>query len=502
VFVIAGVILLLSCLAMVELWLPEPQVHDEFSYLLQADTFVHWRLANPPHPLWKHFENFHIIQQPTYASKYPPGQGFFLAVGKILGHPILGVWISTALAGAALFWMLCALFPGPWALVGTALAVFNPQVLLWNWSYYGGSVALLGGALVLGGATRNLKKPAPRPSVLMGLGMGILCLTRPFEGFALTVLVTILCSVTYWKRAWDWKPYWLDFIFPVACVVVPVLLFQAFYNFRVTGNPAKMPYTVYEETYSQAPLFLWQSPRPQKPQYSNEQMARLYAEWVDPIYYWQRTLRGFLRYLADKLGLYGWLVWDGLIVVWVVPSILAVKRRPNSRLVVSLLILAFVITFVGPVWAWPHYSAPFYPLLIALLVFAMREAWTWRWSNRRWGRWATRFIFLFLCVHAVAEFVAIQKSFQRSWQYQRAGLEASLRADGKKHLVIVRFGPRHDIHEGWVWNSADIDRASVVWAWDLGEGENQRLRDYFKGYETILMEPDSGKNTKLGPAEH
>ena len=58
---------------------PYPAIHDEFSYLLAADTLAHGKLANPSPLSPDHFESMHILVQPTYASKYPIGQPAFLA---------------------------------------------------------------------------------------------------------------------------------------------------------------------------------------------------------------------------------------------------------------------------------------------------------------------------------------------------------------------------------------------------------------------------------------
>ena len=63
---------------------PVPSIHDEFEDLLMGDTFAHFRLTNPAHPMAAHLETFHVLQLPTYTGIIPPMQGLLLAAGKII----------------------------------------------------------------------------------------------------------------------------------------------------------------------------------------------------------------------------------------------------------------------------------------------------------------------------------------------------------------------------------------------------------------------------------
>src|SRR6202045_3752004 len=122
---------------------PTPDIYDEFSHLLVADTLRHFRLANPPHALPQFFETFFVLQSPGYSSIYPIGQGLALAVGwTLFGTPWAGVLLSTAAFCSLCYWMLRGWTTPSWALLGGLLAVieFGP-LNQWMNSYWGGALS-------------------------------------------------------------------------------------------------------------------------------------------------------------------------------------------------------------------------------------------------------------------------------------------------------------------------------------------------------------------------
>src|ERR1700676_1300505 len=234
-FIVIGVRLAL----LPQLPVPVPSIHDEYSYLLIADTLTHGRLANPTHPMWMSFETFHVNWFPTYSSKYPPGQGAVLALGQLLTHPWIGVILSVAAMCAAILWMLQAWLPARWAFLGGVLVALKFGISsYWINSYWGGAAAALGGALVLGALPRIAKRAKVRDAILLGLGVAILANSRPYEGFLFCIPAGLWFS--WWligkTKARPPLRVRLQNVFaPLAVVVVLSAVFMGYYNWRLTG---------------------------------------------------------------------------------------------------------------------------------------------------------------------------------------------------------------------------------------------------------------------------
>ncbi len=252
--------------------IPQPFIHDEFSYLLAADTFASGRLTNPTHPLWTHFESFHIDQQPSYMSMYFPAQGLMMAAGQVLfGRPWYGVLLSVGLMCAALCWALQGWLPPGWALLGGMLAVIRLG-LFSNWvnGYYGGAISATGGALVLGALPRLKRRVNVRDAMVLACGAILLANSRPYEGLLVCGPAVAVLFFPAIQKPWS-------LVAPSILVLIAAGL-MAHYNQRVFGSALTLPYQINRITYASAPVFLWEPPRP-APEYRSKEMHDFFQIW-------------------------------------------------------------------------------------------------------------------------------------------------------------------------------------------------------------------------------
>src|ERR1700680_1776644 len=350
---------------------PVPGIHDEFSYLLMADTFAHGRLANPPHPMWISFETFHVNWFPKYASMYPPAQGFVLALGQILGHPWIGVMLSDAAMCAAILWMLQGWFPARWALLGGVLVALKFGIAS-NWmnSYWGGAAAALGGALVLAALPRIAKRAKVRDAILLGFGVAILANSRPYEGFLFCIpagLWFLWWLIGKTKARYPLHVRLQNVFAPLAVVVVLSAVFMGYCNWRLTGNPLLLPHVLNTRTYHTTGLFLWDHKKPEM-HYRNQQFEDFYNVWERDNY--DNTWADVARVSEEKLIRCGLTYfWVGELLLLPTVPFLFCDRKMRLFLATFLLVTAGVFVVI---WSNAHYAAPLTCVIFALTVQAIR----------------------------------------------------------------------------------------------------------------------------------
>jgi hypothetical protein len=477
---------------------PAPKFHDEFSYLLAGDTFASGRLANPTHPQWRHFETFHVIHTPSYASKYPPGQGLFLALGQwAVGEPLAGVWLLSAIGAVAVYWMLLGWTSPGWAAVGGLLFLLQPGYqLVWAQSYWGGTLALAGGALVFGAAVRMRRRSQVVDAAAMSVGATALAVSRPFEGF-------VFCVLTGAWVLWSWArlgpPPWRRLLVRTALPQVVVLGVAAallgVYHRAVTGDPATFPYVVHERQYAQAPMFLGQEPSTNRV-YNNEMIERFHSRWAMDWHRKQQTLAGVLR---TKLEMTGHAVSLCLPPLLAIPLLFLRPWRTGRLTPVVVVFLAAFFASMASLWNFPHYMAPFAPLLFVGVVWGLRHgAAAARHLLPRYGFPAVIVgLQAVACLNAAVAYVRLPRA---GWQWQRAAIAEMLENTPGPHLVLVRYGQRHDPCQEWVYNAADIDGSPVVWARALDSASDAELLRYFADRQAWLLEPDVQRLVPLSNA--
>lgn len=490
-----GVVIALAILARLCLLplvpFPHPGGADEFSHVLLGDTLARGRLTNPPHPLWTHFESRHIIHQPTYNSMYFPGQGAFLALGNaVFGHPWAGVLLSTALFCGALTWMLQGWVSPGWALAGGILAVFRVGLVsYWVNSFWGGSVAALGGSLALGAWPRLRRSPRLSAALWLGGGLSLMAATRPFEGLAFSLPLLAALGVRILRRR---IPPWPTVAALAVVAVTGVAL--AVYFRAVTGSPVLLPYQVNQRTYGWPMTLIWQDPPHVEHRHKE---LRDYFNWELAEHQRLKSPGAALAALPYK----GVLLWCFYLGPALSVAVAMAWRSLGSRRI-RLALLAGVATLAATLVeqsSYPHYTSPAACVVFLVIMHSFKHLNRRKQFSVQIPRAIFAIVFLAVAFRLAAMPLGVplhgpqrQMSWccSRYWPKDRWPYEQQLRATEGQHLVIVRYGSSNRMGLDWVFNEADIDGAKIVWARDMGPEANAVLVRYFSGRRLWLAEPD------------
>jgi len=480
---VAALILLIRS-ALLPIWpKPVPRIYDEFSYLLMADTFASGRATNPTPPHWEHFETMFVQLIPTYQSVYPAAQGLFLALGMMVaGHPWWGVWLEMGIMGAAVCWMLGGWLPPAWAMFGSLLAVLQFGITsYWMNSYWGGAPAAIGGTLLLGSWPRLARRTTRLNAIIMAVGMILLANSRPWEGFWLTAAIALMLALDYRKKgSVEWRAF-----APAVVVLMAFSILTAWYFWRVTGSPFRMPYQVAFDQYAAGGTFFWEPLK--HPHYRHAELERFYVSMATELQAGYSSAAGIMGTTLAKLYAIA-RFYTGPLVFCVLAMLPALVANQRTRRLLLCLAIVFAAMFVSAPMQ-PHYAAPAASILILISTCSLRRFWLLK--RRGWtvGLFLLPAMSMLMLLSAA---VTLSQESRSSPPTPRAQVLATLASARSKHLVFVRYSPTHDVNsEEWVYNDADLQNSGVIWARDMGDERNRQLLQSFHDRRAWMLEPDS-----------
>ena len=478
---------------------PTPDVYDEFGHLLVADTLRHLRLSNPPLPMPQFFETFFVLQRPTYSSIYPLGQGLALAFGwTLFGLPWAGVLLVTGLFCALSYWMLRAWVAPSWALLGGLLAVieFGP-LSMWMNSYWGGSLAAAAGCLVFGALPRLVRLPNKRNAGLLGLGVAVHVLTRPYESIFLVASIGLFLipflkhsvrgSLVRWRAI-------LELALAVVIAMLPAIALTLLQNRSVTGSWTTLPYTLSQYQYGVPAALTFQ--KPVTPHNSLTPQQALDYRMQRSFQSRPETVQSYLLRMEYRVRFYRFFFLPPLYIA-LAAFLFTVRTYRDGWVLITLLLFALGVNFF-PAFQF-HYLAAVTCLFLYVSVAGLERLSRWR--------PAIGVILIMLCA---AQFLLwygmhlfegsgapVGLARFETWDVlnhanpqRRIEVNRRLAEMPGKLLVFVSYSPNHIFQDEWVYDAAEIKAARIIWARDLGRQENQKLIAYYPGRKVLLLEPD------------
>lgn len=479
---------------------PAPSMHDDFGNLLVASTLLEGRLTNPTPRAWESLETFHVVMQPTYASKYPIGLGFFLAAGMLVtGSFAAGLWMVSGLASASVAWMVAGVFSKRCAALSGLFTASHPYWQNgWSQEYTNGWLAVLGISLVIGGFLRlhRFGKSASggfmrTRMAIVGLGTGAVFAfySRPFEGAVVCLLLGFMFLPLVLRRkligqSWFWRS-----ALPGLVVLILGLSFQWMVNRAVTGTWKQLPYQLHENQYGVAPVLIWQAPHEPTLGHRFPEQAQFHRGWSMDAYKKAASWSGYVDTLRVRCTSLKNHWGNGLLLASLLALLLSRPRRLIWGLAAVAILSLLIINCIP--WTIPQYVSPIIPIAILLSCFGLTRI------QRIWLRlvkpsanrtspttWAMGVVLIGWNVALTTSIAwdrhSRKSGWEETWAERRVRIVEQLCESPGQDLVMVRYQKEHDIvNQEWVFNEADVETTQVLWARSDGGPLDQNLRSVY-----------------------
>jgi hypothetical protein len=318
----------------------------------------------------------------------------------------------------------------------------------------------------------------------MGLGLVMLAVSRPFEGFLISLPAGALFLI--WlarRRGADLRRAVSTAVLPTVLVLAVGAGWVGLHNRAVTGSALTMPYTLYMDKYPVVSIFVWEKVPPQ-PRYRHWILQRFQSRHRaalmtgNPPGINHRAVSKRFGYLHETFV--PGITWAPFLLL---PFALR-DRWTAYALGCCLFMLGGQLLTLPPM---PYTSAPATGLFFLLVVQGVRVLERRKLGRLDMGKAAVISVLAIFTVQSAAQAREDNRHRWVSIENDRPRIEADLAARGGRHVVIVRYGPKHNPQTEWAYNLADIDSQTVIWAQDRGEILNRRLVEYFDDREAWLL---------------
>jgi 4-amino-4-deoxy-L-arabinose transferase-like glycosyltransferase len=364
----------------------------------------------------------------------------------------------------------------------------------WANSYWGGALAAAAGCLVFGSLPRLQATGRARDAALLGAGLGLHMLIRQFESIFL-ILVVILYFLPALR-----KPL-LKLAGIAALAALPALLLTFVQNKMVTGSWTQLPEALSQYQYGVPASLTFEAP-----QVPHRQLTRQQAmDYKMQLSFHQgaETIGSYFQRLEYRVRFYRFFFLPPLYLACIA-FFWSLREYRFVWVACTLAIFALGTNFFPAFQI--HYIAAVTCLFVLVAVAGLQQMSRLRIRGHSAGQEAAVLIailcgahFLFWYSMHLAEDNDFSLAARRleTWDSinhanpaRRIFVAQELDKVPGQLLVFVRYLPQHIFQDEWVYNAADIDGSRIVWARDLGTGENEELLRYYPGRTALVLETD------------